>query len=64
MTAPSALFIRASAVETVSEAVETVSEAAGQILDELPGDAARPGAASGRPFERLGPQIVTCDISP
>src|SRR5512147_741852 len=48
-------------VVMISE-VHLVAEAPGQILDELPGDAAGAGAARHRPFVGLGAQLGPLDL--
>src|SRR5688500_359249 len=53
---PSTMQCRASA--------QRFAEAAGEVLDELPGDAARARAAGDRPFVGLGPQLVLSQLQP
>ena len=45
----------------LSSIPERLAQAPGQILRELPGDASRPAAARGRPFQRLGAQLLRVD---
>src|SRR6185437_2399729 len=52
------------AARRVARKLERLSQFAGEVLDELPGDAAGAGAASGGPGERLDAQRILLDAQP